>query len=326
MADTAPSNRDKEVPVLNLSDLPPPPKGKKGWPWTESPPPLDPPSGESSWPPLGVVTPSFAQGRYLEATLRSVLLQGYPALEFYVEDGGSTDESVEIIRKYEKFLSGWVSEKDRGQSHAINKGMARLRRAQWVNWLNSDDILLPGALEAIGRWAQGKPEAVAVVGRGVLVFERGGSPLWRGPRDDLDGTTVRQWRTYGFYQSACFFSKSAFDQVGGLTEALFYAMDVELWVKLGEIGTFDKLKDPLAQILVHDQAKTSLAGGKAVAESCEILFQRGYPEDARLLISQISDELSYMDKLLSPVTRNFFYRKLIRPVLRRFFAPPHLRE
>ena len=97
-------------------------------------------------------------------------------------------------------------------------------------------------------------------------------------------------------------------------------------MKLGQTGRFDCIEDRLAQELHHPEAKTRINMGACYGEICEILFRCGYPEDARLLISQIYDELSYMDKLLSPVTRNFFYRKFIRPLVRRFFAPAHLRK
>src|SRR5262245_16909311 len=132
-----------------LAELPPPPVGKIGWPWTIET--LKLPSVSSDglpWPSISIVTPSYNQGQFIEETIRSVLLQGYPNLEYIIIDGGSKDQTVDIIHKYEPWLTYWVSRKDRGQAHAINDG---LRRASGTifNWINSDDVLAPNALATI---------------------------------------------------------------------------------------------------------------------------------------------------------------------------------
>ncbi len=129
-----------------LNELPAPPPGKTGWPWTEESPQLPGtmPDG-SPWPSVSIVTPSLNQRQFIEETIRSVLLQGYPDLEYIIIDGGSTDGSLEIIKKYEPWLAYRVSERDRGQSHAINKGWQRAR-GEILAWLNSDDTYNPGAI------------------------------------------------------------------------------------------------------------------------------------------------------------------------------------
>jgi glycosyltransferase involved in cell wall biosynthesis len=151
-----------------LADLPPPPPGKHGWPWTAETPqlPATGPDG-SPWPRISIVTPSYNQGQFIEETIRSVLLQGYPDLEYVIADGGSTDGAVSIIKKYQRWLTHWVSEKDRGQAHAISKGLARTTGAVF-NWINSDDFLEPGAMATIGASYASTGCAVAAGVRNLL--------------------------------------------------------------------------------------------------------------------------------------------------------------
>ncbi len=120
---------------------------KSGWPWSLERELIDIDRSQK-WPKITVFTPNYNYGHYLEETIRSVLLQGYPNLEYIIIDGGSTDNSVEVIKKYEPWLTYWTSEADRGQTHAINKGLAKAT-GEVFNWINSDDVLMPGALFAI---------------------------------------------------------------------------------------------------------------------------------------------------------------------------------
>lgn len=143
-----------------LNDLPAPPEGKAGWPWTEAPEPLPPAMANGApWPLISIVTPSYNQGAFIEETIRSILLQGYPALQYIVFDGGSSDESVAVIEKYAPWIDHWKSEPDRGQGHAINKGIA-LCSGEIFNWVNSDDVLTPGALRTVAQ-TMGSNDAVA---------------------------------------------------------------------------------------------------------------------------------------------------------------------
>jgi glycosyltransferase involved in cell wall biosynthesis len=147
--------------------------GKRGWPWTDDAPALPGamPDGRP-WPRISLVTPSYNQGRFLEQTIRSVLLQGYPNLEYIVMDGGSTDDSVQVIKKYERFLTRWVSRPDRGQVDAITQGL-HLASGAWFNWLNADDILLPQALATFARLARLAGDARWITGGRLLMAEDG---------------------------------------------------------------------------------------------------------------------------------------------------------
>jgi cellulose synthase/poly-beta-1,6-N-acetylglucosamine synthase-like glycosyltransferase len=156
----APAGRDGAGTAL--SDLPPPPPRTFGWPWTaQTTAALGSLGAGQSLPKITVITPSFNQGRFIEETIRSVLLQHYPNLEYLIYDAGSSDGSVEAIRKYEPWLTFWVSEQDRGQAHAINKGLARAS-GEIVAWLNSDDTYRPGALAAAAAAATRHPDAAVV--------------------------------------------------------------------------------------------------------------------------------------------------------------------
>jgi glycosyltransferase involved in cell wall biosynthesis len=157
--------------ALTLKDLPPPPEGKTGWPWTESSPQLpDKMPDGSEWPKISIVTPNYNYGQFIEETIRSVLLQGYPNLEYIVLDGNSTDDSVEIIKKYEPWLAYWVSEKDKGQANAINKGLEKAT-GHIAAYLNSDDTYLPSAFQHIAKIFYSKKCDILVGNRTPLKYK-----------------------------------------------------------------------------------------------------------------------------------------------------------
>ena len=144
-----------------IDDLPAPPADKTGWPWTDTG--IDSVPPDQAWPSFSIITPSYNQGQFLEETIRSILLQGIPNLEVIVMDGGSQDQSREILEKYGPWLTHWVSEPDKGQSHAINKGWERAT-GDWMAYLNSDDMYFPGALKAVAMATQHDPSIAALAG------------------------------------------------------------------------------------------------------------------------------------------------------------------
>jgi glycosyltransferase involved in cell wall biosynthesis len=227
------------------------------------------------WPRIRLVTPSYNQGWAIETTIRSVLLQGYPNLEYVVMDGGSTDETVAILRRYDAHLSGWVSEPDGGQSHAINKGLQDGAGAIFA-WLNSDDRLLPGALEQVA-YAYGRaPEAVGWVGACELV-DRNGRYLKTVIPKGLQRDQLADWFYGGYiFQPACFFAAAAFRQIGGLDESLHYVMDFDLWLRLAALGDFAPIAASLAAAIIHDEAKSQAARLDMHAETMAVQINNGY--------------------------------------------------
>lgn len=215
---------------ITLADLPAPPAGRVGWPWTEASPPLPvSPPGGGTWPRISIITPSFNQGIYLEETIRSVLLQGYPDLEYFIIDGGSTDDSVAIIRKYEKWLAGWVSEKDAGQSDAINKGFARCT-GEIFNWLCSDDFLTAGALGIVADGFRKGDGCDVLAGACFCQYDE------EPEKSSARSAKVEGWERIPYHaaiwQPSCFFRRSLVERSGLVLEDLHFCMDRELWCYL----------------------------------------------------------------------------------------------
>jgi len=239
-----------------LKELPSPPPDRQGWPWTEESPQL--PNimpDESSWPRISVVTPSFNQGRYIEETIRSVLLQGYPDLEYIVVDGGSTDGSLDIIRKYEPWLARWISEPDHGQSDAINKGV-RMATGEIVNWINSDDCLHSGALKVVAQTYSSRPGSL-VIGAGVDFDETTGRGTLLVPKRITVQHIVRFWEGwFGWLQPSIFFPRSVFQRVGGLDENLHLVMDIDLYCRLMQVIPAVYISEPVSKYRRHRSAKT----------------------------------------------------------------------
>lgn len=270
-----------------LSDLPAPPAGKSGWPWTvESSHIEDPSAGEEGWPKISVVTPSFNQGQFLEETLRSVLLQGYPNLEYIVIDGSSSDSSVGIIRKYEQWITYWVSESDRGQSHAINKGFARAT-GDIIAFLNSDDVYLCDAFARIaGAWLKDRDVAVIVGGviatnEESLAISSPAHPILPNAAPlDLTLEDHERWR---LPQASGFWSRRILDEAGRFVrEDLHYTMDRDLYYRTCARGSVGLIQDPLATYRHHGSSKTVSQVLKAFRESRELLLSYVEGEPATL--------------------------------------------
>jgi glycosyltransferase involved in cell wall biosynthesis len=205
-------------------------------------------------PRITVVTPSYNQGHFLEQTIQSALSQDYPNLEYLVIDGGSTDNSVEIITKYADRISYWASEKDKGQSDAINKGFRRAT-GDVLAWLNSDDLYCPGALARVAQFFQEHPECGAVIGDQESI-DKDGRVI------DLKKAVPVTFRRILY--SACavpqpstFFTRRAWEITGDVDTALHYVLDYDYFLRMQARGIrFGLIKSPLARFRLHADSKT----------------------------------------------------------------------
>lgn len=207
-------------------------------------------------PKISIITPSYNQGQFLEETILSVLNQGYPNLEYIIFDGGSTDESIKILKKYDPYLTYWASEKDKGQTHAINKGFKKAT-GDLVNWLNSDDMLVKGALKTLAQVFEKHPGADLFFGD-YLAVDHASSLLYKrksAPYNPLALFWGRQLSS----QPAVFFKRNLLDRFGFLNENQQFCMDTEFWIRMAGCGAlFHQIKKPIGITRVHGGAKTTL--------------------------------------------------------------------
>jgi glycosyltransferase involved in cell wall biosynthesis len=202
-------------------------------------------------PLVSIITPSYNQGRFIEETIKSVQEQDYPNIEHIVVDGGSTDNTIDVLKRYEGRLR-WVSEKDRGQSDAINKGF-RMASGEIIAWLNSDDTYLPGAVgEAVGGF-RSNPRAAMVYGKAYLT-DGVGNIVSEYPTEAYDR---RRLASFTFIcQPSTFIRREAYFQVGGLDMDLHYTMDYDLWLRLAENSEFVYVPEFMSTYRLQLEAKS----------------------------------------------------------------------
>lgn len=234
------------------------------------------------WPKISLITPSYNQAAFIKQTLESVLSQGYPDLEYIVIDGGSLDGTVDILRRYDGKLR-WTSEPDRGQSHALNKGL-RMATGEVIGFLNSDDYLEPGALKHVGQFFAAHPEAAWLTGRCRTVDHTG--------REIRHLITAYKnfWLRLGSYQvllvlnyisqPATFWRRRVIETVGDFDETLRYAMDYDYWLRVGRHFRLCVAEEYLASFRVHAMSK---AGSSANAQfDADVQIARRYAESPAL--------------------------------------------
>ena len=208
---------------------------------------------------VSIVTPSYNQAEFLPRTVHSVLSQDYPYVEYTVMDGGSTDGSAKLLEKLSDRLTYWCSEKDEGQADAIASGFER-SSGEIMGWLNSDDVLLPGAITAVADFFRDNPE-VEVVSGGAYCIDAAGRPLPGAFGTYTLGVAatygrLRYYHMDGVFQPATFWRRSAYDAVGGLDRSLKFIMDRDLFLRLAKRRPFARLPQMLACFRIHDDCKS----------------------------------------------------------------------
>jgi GT2 family glycosyltransferase len=222
-------------------------------------------------PTIAIVTPSYEQGRYLGRTIYSVLNQNYPRLEYFVQDGGSSDETREVLERFDGSLSGWALESDDGQADAINRGFAHTS-GEIMAYLNSDDLLLPGSLAYVSSYFAAHPDVDAVYGNRVLIDEHDRQiGAWVLPPHDGETLTVADY----IPQETLFWRRELWERVGGQIDAsLKFAIDWDLLLRFREAGArMVRLPRFLGAFRVHDEQKTSSQQSLCESES-ELLRRR----------------------------------------------------
>ncbi|MGQ1787112.1 glycosyltransferase family 2 protein [Saccharicrinis sp. GN24d3] len=222
---------------------------------------------KNSQPKISIITPSYNQGQFIEETILSVLKQNYPNLEYIVIDGGSSDNTVDIIKKYQDKITYWVSEKDNGQSHAINKGFRRAT-GDIITWLNSDDCLTKDALLQVADIFK-NPNINFIYGECIHFNEQGDKPLIPLPKENL-----KTLRIYGFpfEQPACFYKRTILEQVGYLNEEYHFAMDKELFTRIALYTDMHYFPITFCKFREHPDAKTGNIIDVARKENNQVLF------------------------------------------------------
>lgn len=242
-------------------------------------------------PLVSIVTPSFNQARYIEATMRSVFTQDYPRIEYIIVDGGSTDGTVDIIRKHENELAWWVSEKDKGQTDAINKGFARAT-GDILAWINSDDTYEPGAVSAAVKFLQEHPKVGMVYGDCNFINENG-KVIGKFNAAQTDHRLIRQGYVH-IPQQTMFFRADLWKQVGPLDPSFYFAMDYDLWTRISARSEIKYVPKTWANFRLHTSGKTILADDRCWPEMIRVHYRDG-------------------GSFFSLIVAKYYIRKLIAP-------------
>jgi glycosyltransferase involved in cell wall biosynthesis len=223
---------------------------------------------DPNYPKISIVTPSYNQVEFLERTILSVLNQNYPNLEYIIIDGGSINGSVEIIKKYEKYLAYWVSEKDRGQADAINKGFQK-STGEILAWLNSDDTYLPETFYNVAKSFKRNPEADLIFGN-IYFIDESDKRIGELRFTEFDFNTLI-YEGGNLHQTGTFWTRKIYEKVGGLNSNYKFCMDYDFFCRVTKVGKLCHLRKFLANFRMHANAKSSTIGHIGCKEHKEIM-------------------------------------------------------
>lgn len=243
-------------------------------------------------PLVSIITPSFNQARYIESTIQSVLTQDYPNIEYIIVDGGSQDGTVDVIKKYEGRIAWWVSEQDKGQTDAINKGFTSAK-GQILAWLNSDDTYEPDAISAAVKYLQEHPE-VGMVYSDCNFINEDGRVIGKFGSAQTDQRLLRQGYVH-IPQQTMFFRAELWKQVGPLDPSFYFAMDYDLWTRLAALTQLKYVPQTWANFRLHTTGKTIMADDRCWPEMVRVHYRDG-------------------GSFFSVIIAKYYIRKLIAPL------------
>jgi glycosyltransferase involved in cell wall biosynthesis len=254
-------------------------------------------------PKITIITPSYNQGQYIEDTILSILNQDYPNLEYIIIDGGSTDNTVATIKKYAERIHYWVSEKDSGQSNAINKGF-KIASGDIINWINSDDQLMPGALAAVAKRFQENPHAMMIHGR-IEYF--GETTPYYSRNLSVKDIETRYASHICMPQPATFYRKQLLDEQGLLDESLHFSMDTDLFIRAGLHYKIVQVEDVFSRFRLHATSKSVSVFNKKFLDDNAVIFSKV------LATLGAEKEIAALQKLTLYTAPGSLYNKPLRP-------------
>lgn len=252
-------------------------------------------------PKISIITVSYNQAEFIEENISSVKNQNYPNIEHIIIDAGSTDGTLEILKKYDDDLN-WVSEPDNGQSDGLNKGFKKAT-GDIIGWINSDDNLAPNSLHKIADFFMKNPNEIAVIGDQALIDEKSNTLRIVKSR----GYTYDYLLNYakGITQNSTFFKREVFDKIGYLDESLHYAMDRDLFIRIASLKNMPYIEETLAEFRIQPNAKTAEGSHKFARELIKIrkkyggkLFGYGGRNDLYIIYTQPLRQITWLRKLV----------------------------